>query len=205
MSDSNQYDDDHDGVEDLGPLDDTAGVRIPVGPTGEQAPTEALPYGGDDDEVRRVEAALYARIGEQAPERRLTATRRAVELLGDPLTDTAQPLDSAWLAAFHGHFSANGLRSLRRYNDRVLARPVHGLEKMIGHLPNVIRYLRNQNGVCLTCYAAVQRYPPCVPAHYLDDEDASVRLRRRMQAFDAFRREGHGRGEPERDVVACSG
>lgn len=84
MSDSNQYDDDHDGVEDLGPLDDTAGVRIPVGPSGEQAPTEALPYGGDDDEVRRVEAALYARIGEQAPERRLTATRRAVELLGDP-------------------------------------------------------------------------------------------------------------------------
>ncbi|MBP1300836.1 MULTISPECIES: bifunctional folylpolyglutamate synthase/dihydrofolate synthase [unclassified Curtobacterium] len=84
MSDSEQYDDDHDGIEDLGPLDDTAGVRIPVGPSGEQAPTDALPYGGDDDEVQRVEAALYARIGEQAPERRLTATRRAVELLGDP-------------------------------------------------------------------------------------------------------------------------
>ncbi|MDP9735855.1 bifunctional folylpolyglutamate synthase/dihydrofolate synthase [Curtobacterium sp. 260] len=84
MSDSEQYDDDHDGIEDLGPLDDTAGVRIPVGPSGEEAPTDALPYGGDDDEVQRVEAALYARIGEQAPERRLTATRRAVELLGDP-------------------------------------------------------------------------------------------------------------------------
>lgn len=84
MSDSEQYDDDHDGIEDLGPLDDTAGVRIPVGPSGDQTPTDALPYGGDDDEVQRVEAALYARIGEQAPERRLTATRRAVELLGDP-------------------------------------------------------------------------------------------------------------------------
>lgn len=32
----------------------------------------------------RVEEALYARIGEGAPKRRLDATRRAVELLGDP-------------------------------------------------------------------------------------------------------------------------
>ncbi|ROP64466.1 folylpolyglutamate synthase/dihydrofolate synthase family protein [Curtobacterium sp. ZW137] len=60
------------------------GIEIPVGPAGDTDPGDAVPYGGDDDEVRRVEAALYARIGEQSPEHRLTATRRAVELLGDP-------------------------------------------------------------------------------------------------------------------------
>lgn len=38
----------------------------------------------EDPEVQRVEQALYARIGEQSPEHRLSATRRAVELLGDP-------------------------------------------------------------------------------------------------------------------------
>ncbi|PZE66478.1 folylpolyglutamate synthase/dihydrofolate synthase family protein [Curtobacterium sp. MCBD17_021] len=75
MSDSNEYDI---------PAEDADGIEIPVGPAGDTAPGEELPYGGDDDEVRRVEAALTARIGEQAPERRLTATRRAVELLGDP-------------------------------------------------------------------------------------------------------------------------
>ncbi|WP_171898712.1 folylpolyglutamate synthase/dihydrofolate synthase family protein [Curtobacterium sp. UCD-KPL2560] len=105
MSDSNQYDsdqyddqydDEHDddrhdesdgsgGHADGSVADGGAdGVAIPVGPAGDQAPGAVLPYGGDDDEVRRVEAALYARIGEQAPERRLHATRRAVELLGDP-------------------------------------------------------------------------------------------------------------------------
>lgn len=80
MSDSNEYDapaDDADGIE-------AEPVEIPVGPAGDTAPGEELPYGGDDDEVRRVEAALMARIGEQSPEHRLTATRRAVELLGDP-------------------------------------------------------------------------------------------------------------------------
>ncbi|MFJ7287704.1 bifunctional folylpolyglutamate synthase/dihydrofolate synthase [Curtobacterium sp. NPDC098951] len=60
------------------------GIEIPVGPVGDQAPADTVPYGGDDDDVKRVEAALYARIGEQAPEHRLSATRRAVELLGDP-------------------------------------------------------------------------------------------------------------------------
>lgn len=60
------------------------GIEIPVGPAGDVDPTEAVPFGADDDEVKRVEAALYARIGEQSPERRLSATRRAVELLGDP-------------------------------------------------------------------------------------------------------------------------
>lgn len=92
MSDDDQYDDHEANEEFVGrgvnghdEFDgrDEDGIRIPVGPSGD-APADAVPYGGDDDEVRRVEAALYARIGEQAPERRLTATRRAVELLGDP-------------------------------------------------------------------------------------------------------------------------
>lgn len=60
------------------------GIEIPVGPAGDVDPTESVPFGADDDEVKRVEAALYARIGEQSPEHRLSATRRAVELLGDP-------------------------------------------------------------------------------------------------------------------------
>lgn len=64
--------------------DDAEGIDIPVGPAGDAGPAESIPFGGDDDEVRRVEAALYARIGEQSPEQRLSATRRAVELLGDP-------------------------------------------------------------------------------------------------------------------------
>ncbi len=59
------------------------GIAIPAGP-GTPAPVAPSPADGDDDEVRRVQAALYARIGEQAPEHRLSATRRAVELLGDP-------------------------------------------------------------------------------------------------------------------------
>jgi len=81
---SDQYEQhDHDEHDDHG-HEDVDGVRIPVGPAGDLTPAEAVPYGGDDDEVKRVEAALYARIGEQSPEHRLSATRRAVELLGDP-------------------------------------------------------------------------------------------------------------------------
>ncbi|NII40374.1 dihydrofolate synthase/folylpolyglutamate synthase [Curtobacterium flaccumfaciens] len=85
MSERNEYDAHDDDTDDMAP-DDVApdGVEIPVGPAGDTAPGDALPFGGDDDEVKRVEAALYARVGEQSPEHRLTATRRAVELLGDP-------------------------------------------------------------------------------------------------------------------------
>jgi dihydrofolate synthase/folylpolyglutamate synthase len=36
------------------------------------------------EESRRVEQELYARLGEQSPQHRLSATRRAAELLGDP-------------------------------------------------------------------------------------------------------------------------
>ncbi|MEK6343986.1 MAG: folylpolyglutamate synthase/dihydrofolate synthase family protein, partial [Curtobacterium sp.] len=69
--DQNAFDDDHEGI------------AIPAGPAA-HAPADPSPADGDDDEVRRVQAALYARIGEQSPEHRLSATRRAVELLGDP-------------------------------------------------------------------------------------------------------------------------
>ncbi|WP_082517868.1 bifunctional folylpolyglutamate synthase/dihydrofolate synthase [Curtobacterium sp. Leaf183] len=71
-----------DPFDAAGPAAD--GIEIPVGPPADADPIEAVPFGGDDAEVKRVEAALYARIGEQSPEHRLTATRRAVELLGDP-------------------------------------------------------------------------------------------------------------------------
>jgi len=82
MSDSNhdQHDDGHDDEIRY----DADGIEIPVGPSGDTSPAESVPFGGDDEDVKRVEAALYARIGEQSPEHRLTATRRAVELLGDP-------------------------------------------------------------------------------------------------------------------------
>jgi dihydrofolate synthase/folylpolyglutamate synthase len=76
-------DNDHDQHDDEIRYD-ADGIEIPVGPSGDTSPAESVPFGGDDDEVKRVEAALYARIGEQSPEHRLTATRRAVELLGDP-------------------------------------------------------------------------------------------------------------------------
>lgn len=79
MSDQDYDHDDHE--QDA---EQPEGIAIPVGPAGDSDPAAALPYGGDDDDVRRVEAALYARIGEQSPEHRLSATRRAVELLGDP-------------------------------------------------------------------------------------------------------------------------
>ncbi len=69
--DQNAFDDEHEGI------------AIPAGPAA-HAPVDPSPADGDDDEVRRVQAALYARIGEQSPEHRLSATRRAVELLGDP-------------------------------------------------------------------------------------------------------------------------
>ncbi|WP_083513533.1 bifunctional folylpolyglutamate synthase/dihydrofolate synthase [Curtobacterium luteum] len=75
MSDQNEHEHE-DGY-------DAEGIAIPAGPAS-PAPVDPSPADGDDDEVRRVQAALYARIGEQAPEHRLSATRRAVELLGDP-------------------------------------------------------------------------------------------------------------------------
>ena len=83
MSDDDQYDE-HERRRGRRHGRDEDGIEIPVGPVRRRHPAEAVPFGGDDDEVKRVEAALYARIGEQSPEHRLTATRRAVELLGDP-------------------------------------------------------------------------------------------------------------------------
>ncbi|MCJ1715995.1 folylpolyglutamate synthase/dihydrofolate synthase family protein [Curtobacterium sp. VKM Ac-2922] len=80
MSDSNEY----DGSQHDDDRYDADGIAIPVGTPADADPIEAVPFGGDDEQVQRVEAALYARIGEQSPEHRLTATRRAVELLGDP-------------------------------------------------------------------------------------------------------------------------
>ncbi|MFS0729844.1 folylpolyglutamate synthase/dihydrofolate synthase family protein [Curtobacterium sp. 1P10AnD] len=78
MSEQNEHEHGYDD-EDAG----ADGIEIPAGPAA-HTPVDPSPADGDDEEVRRVQAALYARIGEQAPEHRLSATRRAVELLGDP-------------------------------------------------------------------------------------------------------------------------
>lgn len=95
-------------------------------------------YEGDFDEEARdaadaVYAALLERVGEAAPERRLGATRRAVELLGDPhraapvihLTGTnGKTSTSRMIASILG---AYGLRTgmltsphLERFTERIL-------------------------------------------------------------------------------------
>ncbi|GGR25222.1 bifunctional folylpolyglutamate synthase/dihydrofolate synthase [Agromyces mediolanus] len=95
-------------------------------------------YEGDFDEEARdaadaVYAALLGRVGEAAPERRLGATRRAVELLGDPhraapvihLTGTnGKTSTSRMIASILG---AYGLRTgmltsphLERFTERIL-------------------------------------------------------------------------------------
>ncbi|MDO9396299.1 MAG: hypothetical protein Q7T71_07135, partial [Herbiconiux sp.] len=60
-----------DGVNVPRPADDFEGAGI-------EAPDEFI------DEGDAVYAALLSRLGEAAPQPRLSATRRAVELLGDP-------------------------------------------------------------------------------------------------------------------------
>ncbi len=175
MSDSEQYDD-HDGIEDLGPLDDTAGVRIPVGPSGDQAPTEALPYGGDDDEVRRVEAALYARIGEQAPERRLTATRRAVELLGDP--HLAYPVI---------HITGtNGKTSTARMTESIVR--AHGLRTGLMTSPHLVS-IRERiviDGEPIAADRFVENWDDVSPILEMTDQELTARGEQPLTFFEAL-------------------
>ncbi|MCI0155357.1 dihydrofolate synthase [Leifsonia shinshuensis] len=86
----------------------------------------------DDDELRdeadAVYQALLARIGEGAPERRLDATRRAVELLGDP--QRAYPII---------HITGtNGKTSTSRIAESILR--AYGLRTGLLTSPHLVRF-----------------------------------------------------------------
>ena len=179
MSDSNQYDDhddDHGALDDAAALDDTAGVRIPVGPSGDQTPAEALPYGGDDDEVRRVEAALYARIGEQAPERRLTATRRAVELLGDP--HLAYPVIHVT--------GTNGKTSTARMTESIVR--AHGLRTGLMTSPHLVS-IRERiviDGEPIAADRFVENWDDITPILAMTDQELTDRGEQPLTFFEAL-------------------
>ena len=83
MSDDDQYEDDNldqpNPLADLSPFaSGDEGTNIDEDSDWELEDTEY------QDDADRVYAALLARIGEAAPQPRLEATRRAVEMLGDP-------------------------------------------------------------------------------------------------------------------------
>ena len=179
MSDSNQYDDhddDHGALDDAAALDDTAGVRIPVGPSGDQTPAEALPYGGDDDEVRRVEAALYARIGEQTPERRLTATRRAVELLGDP--HLAYPVIHVT--------GTNGKTSTARMTESIVR--AHGLRTGLMTSPHLVS-IRERiviDGEPIAADRFVENWDDITPILAMTDQELTDRGEQPLTFFEAL-------------------
>jgi len=87
---------------------------------------------GQDDgefaaEATRVHDELLARVGESAPEPRLSATRRAVELLGDP--QRAYPVI---------HITGtNGKTSTSRMIESVLR--AHGLRTGLMTSPHLVR------------------------------------------------------------------
>jgi dihydrofolate synthase / folylpolyglutamate synthase len=90
--------DDDDDSFDPGPLPDVFGTRDDFGDFAAMGDEDERDHDDRDDEkpvpteaetadaeaARRVFEELLARIGENAPQPRLGATRRAVELLGDP-------------------------------------------------------------------------------------------------------------------------
>ncbi|MGH1523078.1 bifunctional folylpolyglutamate synthase/dihydrofolate synthase [Leifsonia sp. L25] len=86
----------------------------------------------DDDELREEAEAVYqallARVGEGAPERRLDATRRAVELLGDP--QRAYPII---------HITGtNGKTSTSRIAESILR--AYGLRTGLLTSPHLVRF-----------------------------------------------------------------
>ncbi|MBF4576728.1 folylpolyglutamate synthase/dihydrofolate synthase family protein [Frondihabitans sp. VKM Ac-2883] len=87
--------DDDDETVDPGPLPDVFGTRDDFGDFPSMGDDDERDHDDRDDEkpldesadeagARLVYEALLARIGENTPQPRLEATRRAVELLGDP-------------------------------------------------------------------------------------------------------------------------
>jgi dihydrofolate synthase/folylpolyglutamate synthase len=168
MSDSNAYDDHDDPTGD--------GIEIPVGPSGDQTPAEALPYGGDDDEVRRVEAALYARIGEQAPERRLTATRRAVELLGDP--HLAYPVIHVT--------GTNGKTSTARMTESIVR--AHGLRTGLMTSPHLVS-IRERiviDGEPIAPSRFVENWDDITPILAMTDQELTDRGEQPLTFFEAL-------------------
>ncbi|GGL78342.1 dihydrofolate synthase [Curtobacterium citreum] len=176
MSDGNQYDDDryddHDGVDQ----DGADGVEIPVGPAGDTSPADPLPYGGDDDEVRRVEAALLARVGEQAPERRLHATRRAVELLGDP--HLAYPVIHVT--------GTNGKTSTARMAESIVR--AHGLRTGLMTSPHLVS-IRERivvDGEPIAAARFVENWDDIVPILEMTDAELTAKGELPLTFFEAL-------------------
>lgn len=152
------------------------GIAIPVGPAGDPDPTEAVPYGGDDDEVKRVEAALYARIGEQSPEHRLAATRRAVELLGDP--HLAYPVI---------HLTGtNGKTSTARMAESIVR--AHGLRTGLMTSPHLVS-IRERiviDGAPIDPSSFVENWDDIAPVLELTDQELTAKGELPLTFFEAL-------------------
>ena len=120
----------------------------------------------DDDELREdaeaVYQALLARVGEGAPERRLDATRRAVELLGDP--QRAYPII---------HITGtNGKTSTSRIAESILR--AYGLRTGLLTSPHLVRFNERImiDGVPISDEALVSNWADVRP--YLEIVDAEL-------------------------------
>ncbi|QNE34382.1 bifunctional folylpolyglutamate synthase/dihydrofolate synthase [Leifsonia shinshuensis] len=120
----------------------------------------------DDDELREdaeaVYQALLARVGEGAPERRLDATRRAVELLGDP--QRAYPII---------HITGtNGKTSTSRIAESILR--AYGLRTGLLTSPHLVRFNERImiDGVPISDEALVSNWEDVRP--YLEIVDAEL-------------------------------
>ncbi|MFE4950754.1 bifunctional folylpolyglutamate synthase/dihydrofolate synthase [Leifsonia sp. NPDC056665] len=120
----------------------------------------------DDDELREEAEAVYqallARVGEGAPERRLDATRRAVELLGDP--QRAYPII---------HITGtNGKTSTSRIAESILR--AYGLRTGLLTSPHLVRFNERImiDGVPISDEALVSNWEDVRP--YLEIVDAEL-------------------------------
>ncbi|WP_022902380.1 folylpolyglutamate synthase/dihydrofolate synthase family protein [Curtobacterium sp. B8] len=172
MSDENtQHDDDQ---HDDGRLD-ADGIEIPAGPAA-PAPVDPSPADGDDDEVRRVQAALYARIGEQSPEHRLSATRRAVELLGDP--HLSYPVIHVT--------GTNGKTSTARMTESIVR--AHGLRTGLMTSPHLVS-IRERiviDGEPIAADRFVENWDDIAPILEMTDQELSAKGELPLTFFEAL-------------------